>query len=186
MSRVIRSAELHPAPVDVPAPPAWDATALSAYEAGHARGVAEGRSDVRAMEQQLRHAVERCIDAVDAASEQLATQVLDIAELFVTSVLRHVPEARTAGMLVRLGEVLRTFDTDPLEVFVAPDDVPDVAEVIAGQPKLAPRVSVVGDPMLLRGEFRLHSAWADAQGTFDRYFAAARDAVERLVVAGGA
>jgi hypothetical protein len=31
------------------------------------------------------------------------------------------------------------------------------------------------------GEFLIHSAWADAVGTFDRYYAAARDAMERAV-----
>ncbi len=183
MSRVIHRAELHHAPVDVPAPPAWDAIALSAYEAGYARGSSEGRTDVSAMEVQLLGAIERCVDEVHHASERMAARVLEISELFVTTVLRHVPEARTHGLLVRLGEVLRTFELEPLEVSVVPESVADVVEVLGQQPRLANGVTVVGDPTLHPGEFRIHSEWADADGTFDRYLALARDAMERLVMA---
>lgn len=183
MSRVIHRAELRHAPVDVPAPPAWDAIALSAYEAGYARGSTEGRTDVSAMEAQLLGAIERCVDEVHHASAQMTARVLEIAELFVTTVLRHVPEARTQGLLVRLGEVLRTFELEPLEVSVVPDSVADVVDVLNQQPRLAGGVTVVGDPTLHPGEFRIHSEWADADGTFDRYLVLAREAMERLVMA---
>lgn len=183
MSRVIQGAELHHAPIDVPAPPAWDAVALSAYEAGFARGIAEGRTDISAMQVQLLGAIERCVDEMHLASERMTSRVLEISELFVTTVLRHLPEARTHGLLVRLGEVLRTFELEPLEVSVVPDSVADVVEALSLQPRLAGNVSVVGDPTLHPGEFHIHSEWADADGTFDRYLALARDALERLVMA---
>lgn len=181
MSRVIRSAELHEAPIDIPAPPAWDSVALAAFEMGYQQGVTAGRLDVGAVESTLADACQCCVDAVDRATATMVARTLEVAELFVTTVLRHVPEARTAGMLVRLGEVLAAFETDPLEVSVAPSDVTEVAAVMAARPQLAARVNVVGDPQLAEGEFRIHSEWADADGTFDRYLAAARDALERML-----
>jgi flagellar biosynthesis/type III secretory pathway protein FliH len=181
MTRVIRGPELHHSPVDVPAPPAWDATALAAYEFGYRQGNIEGRLDVTGLEAQLGEATDRCLAAIDAASEKMTVRVLEVAELFVTTALRHLPEARTAGLLVRLGEALRAFDADPLEVSVAPSDVADVVDAISARSSDASRISVIGEPSLRPGEFLIHSAWADAVGTFDRYFAAARDAMERAV-----
>jgi flagellar biosynthesis/type III secretory pathway protein FliH len=181
MTRVIRGPELHHAPVDVPAPPAWDAVALAAYEYGYRQGNVDGRVDVRGMEQQLGDATARCLIAIEQSTQQMTSRLLEIAELFVTTTLRHVPEARTAGLLVRLGEALRAFDADPLELSVSPTDVADVVDAIALRANDATRVTVMGDPTLAPGEFHIHSSWADAAGTFDRYFAAARDAMERSV-----
>lgn len=181
MTRVIRRPHLDPAPIDVPAPPAWDSVALAAYEHGYQRGAADGRLDVSALEAQLMHATERCLHAIDEATRQMAARVLEVAELFVTTTLRHLPEARTAGLMVRLGEALRQFESDPLEVAVSPGDVADVVDAVSSRGSFATRVNVVGDPGLQPGEFHIHSEWADAEGTFDRYVAAARDALERAV-----
>jgi hypothetical protein len=84
-------------------------------------------------------------------------------------------------LLVRLGEALRAFDADPLEISVAPSDVADVVDAISARSTDASRITVIGEASLSPGEFLIHSAWADAVGTFDRYFAAARDALERAV-----
>ena len=79
--------------------------------------------------------------------------------------------------------VQRTAD---VEVSVVPDAVADVVDVLDQQPRLAGVVTVVGDPTLHPGEFRIHREWADADGTFDRYLTLARDAMERLVMADSA
>jgi hypothetical protein len=65
-----------------------------------------------------------------------------------------------------------------LEVSVAPDLVAELTEILAPRNAHGTRVKVVPDANLLPGEFRMHSEWADADGTFERYLAAARDALE--------
>lgn len=182
MTRVLRRPSFDNIPIDVPAPPAWDSVAVSAYEQGFEEGGVtgreEGRRDLRELDTQLLEAVDRCIASVDAATEAMAKRVLDISELFVTTALRHAPDAGTRGMLVRLGEVLRTFESGPIELSVANDLVGDLQRIIADRTGHVDRVTVVGDHSLVPGEFRLHSEWADADGTFDRYLRAARDAME--------
>jgi flagellar biosynthesis/type III secretory pathway protein FliH len=182
MTRILSRPLFGHAPVDIPAPPAWDSVALAAYEQGFDEGGQHGRQlgrrDLREMQAQLDHAVDRCLDGIDAASKAMAARVVDVSELYVTTALRHVPEARTAGMLVRLGEVLQVFDPGSIEVSVAADLVAELSEILAPRNVHGTRVKVVADPTLLPGEFRLHSEWADADGTFERYLAAARDALE--------
>ncbi len=182
MTRVLRSPSIDQAPVDVPAPPAWDSVALSAYEQGFDEGGHHGRElgrrDLREMQSQLDAAVDRCLACMDAASKAMAARVLDVSELYVTTALRHIPETRTAGMLVRLGEVLQVFEPGSLEVSVAPDLVAELTEILAPRNVHGTRVRVVPDANLLPGEFRMHSEWADADGTFERYLAAAREALE--------
>ncbi len=182
MTRILRRPSFDGAPIDVPAPPAWDSVALAAYEQGYdeggQRGRELGRRDLREMQTQLDTAVDRCLASIDSASHALAARVVDVSELYVTTALRHVPEARTAGMLVRLGEVLQAFEPGALEVSVAPDLVAELSDILAPRNVHGERVTVVGDASLLPGEFRMHSEWADADGTFERYLAAARDALE--------
>jgi len=182
MTRILRRPSLHHAPVDVPAPPSWDSVALAAYEQGFDEGAKHGRElgrrDLREMQAQLDAAVDRCVADVEAASAAMAARVLDVCELYVTTALRHVPDARTAGMLVRLGEVLQAFDPGALEVSVASDLVGELSAILAPRNTHGTSVKVVADPTLLPGEFRLQSEWADADGTFERYLAAARDALE--------
>jgi flagellar assembly protein FliH len=187
MTRILRRPSFDNVPIDVPAPPSWDAVAVAAYEQGFEEGGVngreQGRRELRELDAQLLDAVDRCIASVDAATEAMAGRVLDVSELFVTTALRHTPEAGTYGLLVRLGEVLRTFEPGPVELSVANDLVDDLQQIIAARSGHVDRVTVVGDHSLAPGEFRLHSEWADADGTFDRYLEAARDALE-LNVAG--
>ncbi|MGZ4804934.1 MAG: FliH/SctL family protein, partial [Ilumatobacteraceae bacterium] len=182
MTRVLHSPSIDQAPVDVPAPPAWDSVALSAYEQGFDEGGQHGRElgrrDLREMQSQLDAAVDRCLASMEAASKAMAARVIDVSELYVTTALRHIPDARTAGMLVRLGEVLQVFEPGSLEVSVAPDLVAELTEILAPRNVHGTRVKVAADANLLPGEFRLHSEWADADGTFERYLAAARNALE--------
>jgi flagellar biosynthesis/type III secretory pathway protein FliH len=178
MTRVLRRPSLDRPPIDVPAPPAWDSVALAAYEQGYEEGARHGRRDQSVMRAELDAAVVRCLASVEAASKVLTARVLDVSELYVTTALRHVPDSRTAGMLVRLGEVLQVFEPGPLEISVATDLVTELAEILATRNVHGARVKVVADSTLLPGEFRVHSEWADADGTFERYLAAARDALE--------
>jgi flagellar biosynthesis/type III secretory pathway protein FliH len=161
---------------------------MAAYEQGYAEGGHQGRElgrrDLREMEAQLLAAVDRCLAGMDAASSAMAARVLDVSELYVTTALRHIPDARTAGMLVRLGEVLQSFEPGALEVSAAPELVNELSEMLAPRNKHGMRVRVVADPDLLPGEFRLHSDWADADGTFQRYLDVARQALE-LHLSGG-
>jgi flagellar biosynthesis/type III secretory pathway protein FliH len=170
----------------VPAPAAWDSAALAAYEQSfqEASGssVDRGRRDLRQMEAELADATARCLAAVEAARKLMVRRSLEIAQLFVTTTLRHLPEAGVTGMLVRLGEVLRTFEPGPLELAVSPALVGDVEAIIAARNEYGEHTVVVGDESLAPGEFRLRSEWADAEGTFERYMQAARNALEMTVV----
>lgn len=178
MTRVLQRPSFDAAPIDVPAPPSWDSVALLAFEQGYARGEQDGRATGRRELLVVDGQIDRCIAAIDAASTDLTRRVLQVAELFVTTVLRHLPEARTAGLLIRLGEVLATFDPGRIVLAVHPDDVAAAADALAARPATGQDVTVSGDPSLARGEFRLDSDWAQADGTFDRYLAAAREALE--------
>lgn len=178
MTRVLQRPSFDDAPIDVPAPPSWDSSALAAYELGFARGSETGRDSGRLDLLIVGGHIDRCIDAVDEASEALSRRVLEVAELFVTTVLRHIPEARTAGLLIRLAEVLTTFDPGNICLSVHPDDAETAAECLLRRPPNGQHVSVLTDRNLAPGEFRLNSDWAQAEGTFDRYMAAAREALE--------
>ncbi|MEY2552469.1 MAG: hypothetical protein QOC57_329 [Ilumatobacteraceae bacterium] len=178
MTRVLHRPSLDRPPIDVPAPPAWDSVALAAYEHGYEEGARHGRRDQSVMQAELEAAVDRCLASVAAASKAMTARVLEVSELYVTTALRHLPESRTAGMLVRLGEVLQVFEPGALEVSVASDLVSELAGIMANRNAHGARVKVVGDATLLPGEFRVHSEWADADGTFERYLAAAREALE--------
>lgn len=184
MTQILRGITLDRTPVDVPAPPAWDSVALAAYEQGYMEGIEAGRRDLGTLERQLQEAVTRCIADQHASRDQITKRVTEVAELLLTTALRHRPDARMCGLLTRVGEVLRSFEAGPLELTVAPDAVGVVARAVESR-NGGPEVTVTGDRTLGAGDFRLHSAWADADGTFQRYLAAARDAVE-VELAGGA
>lgn len=178
MTRVLQRPSFETAPIDVPAPPSWDSVALAAFEQGFARGERSGRDSGRQDLLFVDGHIDRCLAAVDEASDALSRRVLQVAELFVTTALRHLPEARTAGLLIRLGEVLSAFDPGAIVVAVHPEDAAAAADAIANRPPSGQTITVVSDHTLSSGEFRLGSEWAQADGTFDRYIAAAREALE--------
>ena len=178
MTRVLQRPSFNEAPIDVPAPPSWDSVALAAYELGFVRGEQSGRDSGRLDLLFVDDHVDRCLAAIDEASDALNRSALQVAELFVTTVLRHLPEARTAGLLVRLGEVLSAFDPGSILLSVHPDDVEAATDAVAGRPQNGQNITVTADRSLASGEFRLSSDWAQAEGTFDRYLAAAREALE--------
>ncbi|MBI4885057.1 MAG: hypothetical protein HY826_13485 [Actinobacteria bacterium] len=182
MTRILHRPSFGQRAVDVPTPPSWEPAALAAYEQGYHEGthsrLENSRRELGNMETKLIDAVDRCLAAVNAATETMCGRLLDVAELFVTTALRHAPEAGTAGMLVRVGEVLRAFEPGAMELSVAFDLVDDVAAIMASRGDCGGRVVVSGASDLVPGEFRLHSEWADADGTFDRYLEAARTAFE--------
>jgi len=183
MTRVLQRPSFDEAPIDVPAPPSWDSVALAAYELGFARGEEAGRDSGRLDLLFVDDRIENCLTAIETASDALNRRVLEIAELFVTTTLRHLPEARTAGLLVRLGEVLNSFDPGPIQLTVHPEDIGAATDAVARRQPNGQNITVSGDRTLARGEFRLTSDWAQADGTFDRYFAAAREALELHVSA---
>ncbi|MCU1393262.1 MAG: hypothetical protein JWM34_1690 [Ilumatobacteraceae bacterium] len=178
MTRLLQRPSFEESPVDVPAPPSWDSVALAAYELGFAKGESTGRDGGRLDQLFVDGRVDQCLAAIDAAADEMTRRVLEVSELFVATVLRHLPEARTAGLLLRLGEVLTAFDPGSLVLSVNPDDLDAASESMARRPPNGHTVSIVGDRHLATGEFRLTSDWASADGTFDRYLDAAREALE--------
>ena len=182
MTRVLQSPAFDDTAIGVPAPPAWDSVAVAAFEQGFAQGAEAGRSagrrDLMLGESNLRSALDECMGAIESSLHQFNQRVIEVAELFVTTALRHIPEARTTGLLVRMGEVLATFDPGTVVVSVEPDAVTEVSEAFARRPPRSHSITVTADRTLATGEFRLQSEWADAEGTFQRYIEAAREAVE--------
>lgn len=183
--RILQRPSFGPVAVEVPAPPAWDRAALAAYEQSFrddgGSKLDRGRRDLHHIEGQLVAATGSCLAAIDAARTSMVRRSLEIAEEFVTTTLRHKPEVGVAGMLVRLGEVLNALEPDPLELAVTPGLVDDVEGIIATRSDHAGRITVIGDPSMAPGEFRLRSEWADAEGTFQKYMSCARAALETMV-----
>jgi hypothetical protein len=219
MTRLLQRPAIHAAPVEVPAPPAWDSVALAAYEQGHAEGSAAGREQGRRDHLIVGGEIDRCIAAVQASLAATNERLAQIAELFVTTTLRHCPDIRTAGLLVRLREVLDALDPGVITIHVHPDAVEatlatcdrradhggpagSLGGSLGGEHAGGPggslgggpagslgggpggslggghRIVVTSDRRLATGEFRVTSEWADAEGTFERYIAAARAAID--------
>jgi flagellar biosynthesis/type III secretory pathway protein FliH len=178
MTRVLQRPAFGHAPIDVPAPPGWDSVALAAYEQGYELGDRTGREAGRRDLMVIDGHIDRCLTAVAEASRAMTQRVIEVAELLITTTLRHIPEARTAGLLVRIGEVLATFDPGPICLSVHPNDFATASDAIANRPPNGQTLTLANDHTLAPGEFRLSSEWADAEGTFERYIEAAREALE--------
>lgn len=187
MTRVLRAAGMAP-PISVPGPTAWGPIANAAHDQGYAEGYARGLADGRAqgrhdlshLGDELRLAVTTCLTAIDDARRVLLTRVMDVAELLVTTVLRHQPDTATAGLLGRVRETLDGLDPGPTDLAVHPDLVASVTELVGehGVP-----VTVGPDPSLSLGEFRITAEWASADATWQHYLEAAREAVALHVAA---
>ena len=183
MNRILRLPD-YGAPVDVPAPSAWDPTAQAAYERGVADGRAEGhrlgRLDAEPVLVAIAQAVTTCAAEVASAKADLDRRILQVAEMYVSTVLRHVPDARTAGLLVRIAETIDALDAGAVVVCVCPDAVARTNDAL-GRLSGQPHIQVVSDAGLALGEFRIRTEWAEAEGTWDRYLAAAQAAMELYV-----
>ena len=183
MTRVLRAAGMA-APISVPGPGAWGPVAVAAHDQGYAQGLidgrAQGRHDMAHLGDELRLAVTTCLATVDDARRMLLTRVMDIAELMITTVLRHQPDTTTAGLLVRVREALDGLDPGRVELTVHPDLAPAVERLLAAE---AIAVEVGTDPSLALGEFRIATEWASADATWQHYLHAAREAVAMHVAA---
>lgn len=185
MTRVLRAAGLA-APISVPGPAAWGPVAVAAHDQGYAQGLidgrAQGRHDLAHLGDELRLAVTTCLATIDDARRVLLGRVMDVAELMITTVLRHQPDTATAGLVVRVREALDGLDPGPIEVTVHPDLESSVSELLARDPL---PVTITTDPGLALGEFRVATEWASADATWTHYLAAAREAVAMHVAALG-
>jgi len=187
MTRVLRAAGMA-APISVPGPTAWGPIAVAAhdqgYDQGYAQGLldgrAQGRRDLSHLGDELRLAVTTCLTAIEEARRALLTRVMDVAELLVTTVLRHQPDTATAGLLVRVREALDGLDPGPTDLAVHPDLVASVTDLVAEQ---GLPVTVGTDASLALGEFRITAEWASAEATWQHYVEAAREAVALHVAA---
>ncbi len=185
MTRVLRTPRVGAAPVSVPSPSAWGPVAHAAFDEGYAKGLADGRQDGRRdmshVGDEIARALERCRAEIAAASAALSNRTVEIAELFVETVLRHRPDTATAGLLARVREALEAIDEGAIDLFVHPDLVTPVSDALAGHGVATGPVSVCPDESLALGEFRLRAGWASADATWDSYVRAARDALALFV-----
>lgn len=183
MTRVLRAAGLA-APISVPGPGAWGPVAVAAHDQGYAQGLidgrAQGRHDMAHLGDELRLAVTTCLAAVEEARRALLTRVMDVAELMITTVLRHQPDTTTAGLVVRIREVLDGLDPGRVELTVHPALSSSVEDLLSGD---ALAVDVTSDAALALGEFRVATEWASADATWQHYLDAAREAVTMHVAA---
>jgi flagellar biosynthesis/type III secretory pathway protein FliH len=131
---------------------------------------------------ELRLAVTTCLAAIDDARRALLTRVMDVAELMITTVLRHQPDTTTAGLLVRIREALDGLDPGRIELTVHPAVSSSVEGLLAAD---ALAVDIATDAALELGEFRIATEWAAADATWQHYVEAAREAVAMHVAALG-
>jgi flagellar biosynthesis/type III secretory pathway protein FliH len=180
MSRLISLPSVGAAPVAVPVPGTWDAVATAAYEQGRREGFDEGRAlgrqELALLAEPLSTAIDLCCERIVAAHRDLARRTAELADLYATTVLRHATGEFVRGHLLRLEETLAALDEGSVEVRVPPALVDQTEQAMAHRSsKMA--VLVVGDPALGDGEFRVRAEWADAEGTFERFVEAAREAL---------
>lgn len=184
MTRVLRAPGLAE-PISVPGPAAWGPVAIAARDQGYAQGLedgrAQGRRDLAHLADGLDSALATCITEIAAARRSLLARTMDVAELLVTTVLRHQPDTLTEGLLLRVRETIDGIDPGALELRVHPELVAPVRALVADG--LPVPVTVAEDPSLALGEFRLHADWANADATWDHYLAAAHEAVAMHVAA---
>lgn len=187
MTRVLRAPGLA-APISVPGPLAWGPVAVAAHDQGYAQGVIDGRQqgrrDLSHLAGELRTALDACLADIHHAHLALLARVMDVAELLVTTVLRHQPDTTTSGLLVRVREALDGLDPGAIELVVHPALLASVTEVAHGG-AFPVAVVITGDAALELGEFRLQAEWASADATWQHYLDAAREAVAMHVAALG-
>lgn len=193
MARVLRDAQIETLPIAVPVPGSWDPVAQAAYEQGRAdgydhgvsvgdrEGFTRGRSELDAVADRVVHAAARCHDEVRRLHTHLVERVIDLSDLYVRTVVRERPDASARGMLARIEEALGQLEPGQLELAVEPGVVDELSELFAkADHQMA--VAVVPDEALAPGEYRLRTEWAEADGTWERYVEAAREAMTMYLV----
>lgn len=188
MARVLQNAQFHTAPIAVPMPGSWDPIAQAAYEQGRADGFAQGhaagydegfaigRHDLTAIAERVVHAAASCFEEVRVLHADLVERVIELAELYVRTVVRHVPDQSAQGVLRRIEEALAALEPGVLELQVEASLVAEMTTLFTAH-ESGSVVSVVAGAGLAPGEYRVRSEWAEVEGTWERYVDAAREAV---------
>jgi len=192
MSRVLRDPTLQTLAIEVPVPGSWDPIAQAAYEQGRADGYTHGHSigysegfdtgrhDLSAVADRMVHAATRCFDEVRVLHADLVTRVIELADLYVRTVVRGVPDASASGMLARIEEALASLEPGALELTVRADVVAELTALFAEHER-ALQINVVAGELEM-GEYRIRSEWAEVDGTWDRYVHAANEAMTMYLV----
>jgi flagellar biosynthesis/type III secretory pathway protein FliH len=193
MGRVLRDTRLDSAPIAVPAPGSWDPVAQAAYEQGRVDGYSHGlalgdregyergRRDLDAVADRTVQAAHRCFDEVRRLHTQLVARTIELADLYVRTVIRTAPDASAHGMLARIEEALTQLEPGELELAVEPSVLEELTALFAAADHAMPIRVTAGDG-LTAGEYRIRTDWAEADGTWDRYIEAAREAMTMYVV----
>ncbi len=184
MARVLQNAQFHAAPIAVPMPGSWDAAAQAAYEQGlsegfakgHIEGRVAGRSELTLVADRVVHAATACFDDIRVLHSDLVERVVELAELYVQTVVRHMPDDTVAGLLQRIEEALAAVEPGMLELQVEAEHVEAMAALFAVH-ESGSVITVVAGRNLAPGEYRVRSEWAEVDGTWDRYLEAAREAI---------
>jgi flagellar assembly protein FliH len=186
LSDVLRGTVVGGSTLVAPAP-VWDAVTAQAIAAerdaaearGHARGLAEGRAEAAGEIARLGQALELAFASlraeVAAQREAAVTADLDVACAVIDEVLGTAPPTDALLLLDRVREVAAMLDDPTLEVRLHPDD----QAVLAGA-ALDPRLSLVADPTVARGEASVDGTW----GRADLRRRALRDAAFAQLTAG--
>jgi flagellar biosynthesis/type III secretory pathway protein FliH len=136
----------------------------------------EGRKDLGLLAAPLSQAIDAACEQINMCHAHLSKRVAELAELFTETVLRHRPSEFTRGYLARLEETLSRIDAGSVVVYVAPSLLAQASDALTARSSTMV-VQVEADDRLSEGEFRVQADWADAEGTFVRFFDAARDAL---------
>ena len=192
MARLLRDTVLQSAPIAVPVPGSWDPIAQAAYEqgradgllAGHAAGYESGyetgyttaRVELETLRDELVSAAAVCHGEIVRAHRDLVTRVIELAELYVQTVVRHVPDASAQSLLARIDEALAALEPGQLEVSVPAAVLDEVRAIFAAREQMT-YVTVIAGTGLAAGEYRIRGDWADADGAWHHYVAAATEAI---------
>jgi flagellar biosynthesis/type III secretory pathway protein FliH len=168
LSDVLRGTVVGGSTLVAPAP-VWDAVTAQAIAAerdaaearGHARGLAEGRAEAVGEIVRLGQALEAAfadLRAEVAAQREAAVAAdLDVARAVIDEVLGTAPPTDALQLLERVREVAAMLDDPTLEVRLHPED----RAVLTGA-ALDPRLSLVADPTVARGEASVDGTWGRA------------------------
>ncbi|MEZ5218318.1 MAG: hypothetical protein R2705_12765 [Ilumatobacteraceae bacterium] len=192
MARLLHDTQLDRVATPVPMPGAWDAIAQAAYEQGRADGHANGRAvgdaegyergrtELLTIAEGISETARACHDEIRHAHLDLVARIRELAEIYVETVVRHVPDATAESLLCRIDEALAALEPGPLELRVPEANVVDLRSIFAARDD-GKLVTVVADRTLGAGEFRLRGDWADADGTWDHYRRVAHETIDAFL-----
>jgi flagellar biosynthesis/type III secretory pathway protein FliH len=193
MGRVLRDPQLELAPINVPAPGAWDPVAQAAYEQGRADGYTHGyevgrrdgfdtgRHELDRVADQIMHAATRCFDEVRLLHAELVGRLIEFCDLYVRTVVRGAPDASAVGLLARVESAIEALEPGRLELSVEPDVVEELTAMFEAADHQM-EIMVVASDSVGPGEYKLRTEWAEADGSWDRYIEAAREAMTMYLV----